>query len=177
MTRLRAAIICFLIGVAAAVVYAQQPVNLLQFNGSAIAIGQGTMAASIPVVLASNQASIPVTQGLATSGGYSLYHAVCAASTNTANIKASAGQIYGVRVYDNVLYPVYVKFYNTAGTPTAGTGVVETYAQQAGTGSSELITSGRPYATGIGISITKGITDADTTSTAASDCVVDVYFN
>jgi hypothetical protein len=36
--------------------------NIVQIGGSAIAIGQAAMAASFPVVLASNQSAIPVTQ-------------------------------------------------------------------------------------------------------------------
>ena len=39
----------------------EQNVNLNQVGGSAIAIGQAAMAASLPVVIASNQSSIPVT--------------------------------------------------------------------------------------------------------------------
>jgi len=47
-------------------------VNLSQINGSTISLGQVTMASSLPVVLASNQASIPVAgdvaSGVANSG-------------------------------------------------------------------------------------------------------------
>ena len=111
-----------------------------------------------------------------TSGGCSNYHVVSAASTNTANIKASAGQIYSVSVFNNVGYPVYVKFHNTAGTPTAGTGVVFTLGVQAGSERTFSLPAGLTFATGIGISIVKDITDAGTTAVAASDCVVDVSY-
>ena len=40
------------------------PVSLNEINGTAFALGQTTMAASLPVVLASNQASIPVAATL-----------------------------------------------------------------------------------------------------------------
>lgn len=40
----------------------EQNVNLNQVGGAAIALGQTTMANSLPVVLASNQSAIPVTQ-------------------------------------------------------------------------------------------------------------------
>jgi hypothetical protein len=39
----------------------EQNVNLNQVGGSAISIGQATMAASLPVVIASNQSAFPVT--------------------------------------------------------------------------------------------------------------------
>ena len=159
------------------VLLAQQPFNMLQFNGSAVALGQTTMSASIPVVLASNQASIPVTTGIGTAGGYTVKHSVCAGSTNVANVKASAGNVYAIELYDNVNYPVYLKLYNTAGTPTAGTSVIETFGTQAGQGRFWSFVSGDSYATGIGVSITKGIADADTTATLASDCTYQIYYN
>jgi hypothetical protein len=172
----------FLMGVAlstlvGAFLWAQQPVNMLLVNGSAIALGQTTMSASIPVVLPSNQASIPVTQGLATTGGYTLKHAVCAGSTNTANVKATPGQVYGIVLYDNVNYPVYLKLYQTAGTPTAGTSVIDTYPAQAGQLAVYSFPSGIAYPTGIGVSVTKGITDADATAVLASDCTYSIYYN
>src|SRR3954469_25874005 len=43
--------------------------------------------------------------------GASIYQAVAAASTNTANIKASAGRVTGWSIYNNsASYPVFVKF-------------------------------------------------------------------
>jgi hypothetical protein len=113
----------------------------------------------------------------ATSGGLSDYHVVSAASTNTANVKASAGQLYGFDIFNNANYPIYVKLHNTAGTPTAGSGVVQTIGVQAGSGKSWSSDIGRAFSTGIGISIVKDIADAGTTAVAASDCVVDLFYN
>ena len=112
----------------------------------------------------------------ATSGGCLDYHVVSAGSTNAANIKASAGQIYGWHIFNNAAYPVYVKFYNTAGTPTPGTGVLKTIGIQSGTHVDHSQTMGIAFGTGIGISITKGIADADATAVLASDCVVDIEY-
>lgn len=111
-----------------------------------------------------------------TTGGLTIYHAVTAASTNVANIKASAGQIYMIDCYNNATYPLYVKFYNTSGTPTAGTSVVKSMGVQAGTGRTLASTAGVAFSTGIGISITKGITDADATATLLSDATCDVDY-
>ena len=108
--------------------------------------------------------------------GSTIYHAVSAGSTNLANIKASAGRITGWVIYNNADYPVYVKFHNTASTPTAGSGVVYTVGIQSGTSQFWDDDDGIAFSTGIGISITKAITDADTTAILANDCVVNVHY-
>lgn len=114
----------------------------------------------------------------ATSGGLLRFHLVAASSTNATNIKASAGQLYAAHVFNAATYPIFVKFHNTAGTPTAGSGVVRTIGVQAGTQRDvSLADLGSAFSTGIGITIVKDIADAGTTAVAASDCVVDVdYF-
>lgn len=107
------------------------------------------------------------------SGGCSVTHIVSAATTNATNLKASAGQVYSVDIYNAAPYPVYLKFHNTAATPTAGSGVVRTVGVQSDTGRTVLL-QGHAFSTGIGITIVKGIADSDTTAVAASDCAVDV---
>lgn len=42
---------------------------------------------------------------------------------STANVKASAGNVYGCTVNNKSSAVMYLQFYNTAGTPTLGTGV------------------------------------------------------
>ncbi len=189
--------------------------------------GQGAMAASLPVVLASDQTAIPVTDNagsitvdnaaLAVTGGgveasalrvtiasdstgvvsiddgggsitvdgslsftpstVSALHAVAAASDNAASVKASAGTLYGISFYNNAAYPIYVKFHNTAGTPTAGTGVVRTFAIQAGTQRDVVIPQGGvAFATGIGLTIVKDLADNGTTATAANDAVGEIWY-
>lgn len=113
----------------------------------------------------------------ATSGGCSDYHIV-ATGTNAdkANIKASAGQLYGVHVYNVGAVPCYVKFHNTAGVPTPGAGVIATFGVQAGTQRDAELPNGIAFGTGLGITITTGIADADTTGVAAASCVVDAEY-
>lgn len=108
--------------------------------------------------------------------GCTIYHAVSAGSTNAANVKASAGRVLGWYVYNAADYPIYLKFHNTAGTPTAGSGVVYTVGVQSGTSSTFDDDDGFGFATGIGVSIVKGIADADATAVLASDCVVNVHY-
>lgn len=108
--------------------------------------------------------------------GTSLYHVVAAASTNAASIKGSPGQLASVHVFNNAAYPVYVKFYNKASSPTVGTDTVKlTVGVQAGL-RADVTFKPTDFSTGIAIAMTKGITDADTTALLLSDCVVDVEY-
>ena len=104
------------------------------------------------------------------------YHVVSAGSVNAASIKASPGRVYCIHVFNNGAYPVYVKFHNTAGTPSAGSGVVFTVGCQAGVARDIELPGGLPFSTGIGITIVKDIADGGTTAVLASDCVVDVGY-
>ena len=61
------------------------------------------------------------------------YHLITAATTNVASIKGSAAKLRSVHVSNKADYPIYVKFHDTASTPTAGSGVVLTVGVQAGT--------------------------------------------
>jgi hypothetical protein len=74
------------------------------------------------------------SQTPATSGGLTIKHLVSAATTNLTNVKASAGQLYGWCIFNTNAAVRYVKLHNTAGTPTAGTAIVQTIAVPAGGG-------------------------------------------
>jgi len=107
----------------------------------------------------------------------SIFHRVATASANAVSIKASTGTLRSVRVFNKADYPVYIKFHNTAGTPTAGSGVIETVGVQAGLTETHDLSNGATYSTGIGMTIVKDMADASTTAVAAEDCVVDVFYN
>lgn len=120
-----------------------------------------------------------VTDTPATSGGLSKFHLVSAASTNATNIKASAGQIYSITAFNINASPRYVKFHNTSGTPTAGSGVTESFMIPGNTTGAGFVINfdkGIAFGTGIGITLTTGITDADTTAVAANEILVNVYY-
>jgi hypothetical protein len=104
------------------------------------------------------------------------HHFVAAATTNARSVKASAGTVYRVSILNVADYPVYLKFHNTAGVPTAGAGVVRTVGVQAGTQVVLDLGAGEAFATGIGVTLVKDITDAGTTAVAASDAVVDIDY-
>lgn len=168
---------------------------------NANANGQATMANSAPVVIASNQASIPVTltsttitgtaavtqSGTwatnlipATSGGLTISSTLIASGTNATSVKASAGQLYKVEVTNNSANIGYLKIYNTASAPTAGAGTpvirLMVPGNASGTGVLSTYDNGVAFATGIGFTFTGGIADADTTSVAASAFIVNLYY-
>lgn len=123
--------------------------------------------------------TLPVNDQPATTGGLSKFHLVGAATDNATNVKASAGQVYSITAFNLNASPRYLKFHNTAGTPTAGTGVTDTFlipGNTAGAGLVLNIDKGITFSTGIGISIVTGIADASTTAISASEVVVNVYY-
>lgn len=108
--------------------------------------------------------------------GCSIAHLVAAGGGDATSVKASAGQLYGIQIFNNATYPVYVKFHNIASAPTAGSGVVFTVGVQAGLPKDLVLPWGAAFSTGIGMTIVKGIADTNATGVAASDCVVDVFY-
>jgi hypothetical protein len=92
------------------------------------------------------------------------------ASTNATSLKASAGNIYGIHVFNVAAYDVFLKFYNKASAPTVGTDTpVWTIPVKAGGGFSANFPVGTPFSTGVAYAITKLQADSDTTAVAAGD--------
>jgi hypothetical protein len=115
----------------------------------------------------------------ATTGGLSKFHLVGAATTNATNVKASAGQVYAITAFNVAATPAYLKFHNTAGTPTAGSGVTDTFlipGNTAGAGMVLNIDKGIAFATGIGITLVTGIADANASAIAADNVVINIYY-
>lgn len=135
------------------------------------ALGQTTMSASAPVAIANDQSALktnPVVS--ATANGGTPSRIVAAASTNATLLKASAGQIYKISVFNTALYNVFLKLYNKASAPTVGTDTpVMTIPIQAGGGYSDTWSMGLPFSTGIAYAITKLQADTDTTVVVAGD--------
>lgn len=91
--------------------------------------GSATSANSTPVVIASDQTAVPVSQAANTTGGTSTYAAVGgtgnALLTNTATaVKTSAGNLYGVNFVNTGAAVAYVQVFDLAtGSVTLGTTV------------------------------------------------------
>lgn len=71
-------------------------VNLTQVGGAAVALGQTTMAASIPVTVASNSTAIAVTASPSASSSAAGTNATSTAAESNRVFKASAGNLYNI---------------------------------------------------------------------------------
>jgi len=93
-----------------------------------------------------------------------------AASTNGANVKASAGTLKRIQGHNARLSAVYLKLYNKASTPTVGTDVpVRTVYLPASASFVFDFPEGIAFATGIGYGLTTAGADADTGALTAGD--------
>lgn len=92
------------------------------------------------------------------------------ASTNATILKASAGNIGNIDVFNVAAYDVYLKFYNKASALTVGTDTpIWTIPIKSATGYSRGFPFGKFFSTGIAYAITKLQADTDTTVLAAGD--------
>jgi len=122
-----------------------------------------------------------VTVVPATSNGLSMSHTVSAASTNATSLKASAGKVYAVQVFNLNAAARYFKLYNKASAPTVGTDtpvkVIMIPGNTAGAGAIACEwTNGLDFTTGIAWALTTGITNADTGAVAASEILVEIDY-
>lgn len=179
---------------------ANQSVNVSQINAVTPLMGNGTTGTGSPrVTIASDNTAFSVnavqsgtwtvqpgntanttawlaSQTPATSGGLLIKHLVSAATTNATNAKASAGQLYGWCIFNTNAAVRYVKLHNTAGTPTAGTAIVQTIAVPAGGGSNFSSDSGIAFGTGIAFTTVTGTADSDSAAVAANDLIIDLFY-
>ena len=97
-----------------------------------------------------------------------------AATTNTAFIKASAGTVYNVSVYNSGASTAYVKLYNQTTAPTLASAVpvIVIPVPATSTVMHNLGIVGHRFTTGIAIAITGGAGDTDTTATTAGQVKV-----
>jgi hypothetical protein len=146
------------------------------------ALGQGTMAQSLRVVLPSDQAAIPVTVSSANvtpipaaSGGPTLYRIMSAANTNAQLLNSGARQVYGWYFVNNSSTAKFVKFYNKASSPTVGsdtpyfTLTIPSPGSANGAGTNIEFSLGIPFSLGVALAITGAIADSDTTAVGLND--------
>lgn len=110
------------------------------------------------------------------TGAASRFHLVSAGTTNAVTIKASGGRLIGGMVANTNAAWRYVKTHNTAGTPTAGTGVNQTIAVPPNSVNNFAFEGGIGYTSGISITTVTGSADADATAVAAGDLIIDLFF-
>lgn len=146
---------------------------------SAIAASAATTATNSGLPIPAGTATIggTVPTPLAT-GGPTLFSLIAANSTNATVMKASAGTLYHVSVYNNSATPAYLSFINTTTTPTCTTTPVYQVLIPAnstsGAGAVEDFALGAAFTTGISFCVTTGI--GGTGSVAATTYSINATF-
>lgn len=133
--------------------YATEPNVILQSGSTTAVTGSVAVSGTVTVI---QSASTPYTiNSLAT--------------TNSAVVKASAGNLFTVTVTNTTASLLYVKLYNKATAPTIGTDIpiMLLIVPATSTVTYPLGTLGQRFLLGIGIGITGGIADSDTTAVTA----------
>lgn len=111
------------------------------------------------------------------------FHLVAANSTNSTLISPGNHSVYSIELSGIGTSPAYVKLYDKATAPTCGTDtpiktlmipVASTAAN--GAGSNISFAGGLQVSNGLGMCITAGIADNDTTAVAASSFVANVDY-
>lgn len=116
-----------------------------------------------------------------TANGTLVFSEIVANNTTSVAVKASAGQIYGIRVFSNNTTEVYGKLYNIAqGSVTCGTPTPQDRfaipAQTGGSGFVVPIPYGETFSTAITLCVTTGIADNDTGAPAATSYLVSIDY-
>jgi hypothetical protein len=109
------------------------------------------------------------------TGAASIHHIVSAATTNVAQIKGTAGRVFGYCLSNTTASWQYVKLHHVA-SATAGAAVAMTIGIPPNGKAECHIAQGMGFATAISRSIVAGPADADTTATTLNAVVGDIFF-
>lgn len=120
---------------------------------------------------------LPATLIPGPSGGLSKTAFVSAASTNGLSAKGSPGQVYGWLVSNEEASWIYLKFFDTAGTPTPGTtNQFFVVGVPPGGTARDSHPNGIAFPTGIGIGLTKGMVNSNSEAVSANKVAVAVFW-
>jgi len=104
------------------------------------------------------------------AGGNTVSAYISAATTNSTNVKATAGRIFSVVACGASATARYIKIYNSASAPTCGAGTPVLRLVAPANGCTEAMDPlGLAFSAGIGFCITGAAADADATAVLASD--------
>jgi hypothetical protein len=116
----------------------------------------------------------------ATTGGLSAFSYIAAASSNQDQqaVKSSAGQVYGLSIFNVAAAVRYVKIYNVAAPTSASTPVMRIMVPTniGGAGVVREFSLGVAFGTAIAIRITTGQADNDANAATAGDVVVNIEY-
>ena len=138
------------------------PVRILAIDGA-------------PAVSISGTPTVTANEGTPNAG--TPYSLVSAATTNAQFMKASAGNLFELSLFNVTAATVYLKLYNKASAPTVGTDVpIMTIPVAAGAlYAAEFGRLGKRFGTGIALAITGAAVATDTTVVAAGAQLAATY--
>lgn len=140
-------------------------------NGTVTAnIGTGSVAAGTNAI-----GDVGVQVRTNATGAASTHHIVSAATTNVAQIKATAGRVVGWCLSNTTASWRYVKLHNVA-SATAGAAVQQTIGIPPNDKAVCSMPPGIAFTTAISRSIVTGSADADATAVGVGDVVGDIFF-
>lgn len=148
--------------------------SLTSIDGKTPALGQALMAASVPVVIASNQTAVPITYAPQSSGATSPDNSTSVALVASQVVKASPGVLYVVTGYNNRATAQFIQMYNATSLPANGAvPVIVITVPGRSNFSYDVSPYGRFFSTGIVIG---NSSTAATKTIGASDCWFDVQY-
>lgn len=154
----------------------QQALSISSGQLPAALNGSGNFKTAVAEALPAGTATIGLV-GIATqtSGGDSVYLNINLGTA--ANVKASAGQVYGWYFANRSSEWRYIKLYNKASAPTLGTDTpVFVIAVSPGAPGHVEIVRGIQFTLGIGIAATTGLAHADTTLPNTNDVIMNLLY-
>jgi hypothetical protein len=125
------------------------PMSLNEVNGTAFTLGQAAMATSLPVVLASNQASIPVAATLQAGSAVAGKFGIDQTTPGTTNLVALTAETTKVIGTVNLSAAQTLATVTTVGAVTAITNALPTGANTIGTVNPPAITKGTQGTVGV----------------------------
>jgi hypothetical protein len=182
-----------LTGIQALATLAQtQPVSAASLPLPAGAATEATLTSLLTGIVLNhtNSSPLPVEQaaltpgndqpslGVTTAGGATPWPVVAAGSTNASVVKAAAGQVYGLYLYNNhATDERYLKFHNAAATPTAGASVFFPVPIPAQGGVVLSFPTGIPFSAGIAYTTVTGAANNNSSAVAAEDIIGFILYN
>lgn len=122
---------------------------------------------------------LPVTIEATIPGGPNTFELVSAATANSTLVKSLTGTLFGWLIYNTNAAARYVKLYDSATSPTAGTKPklsILIPGASAGAGNNFESGIGIPFVNGISFVTVTGAADSDATSVGANDLIINLLY-
>jgi len=142
-----------------------------------VPVGQQAMAASTPVVIASNQSAVPVSDAALSAKFGPLnktpFSLDAAGTTNDTLIAAGARRLASVDIFNAAAYPIYLRLYDKVTAPVVGTDIAKrVFAIPTLTNVHIVWGDGDSYLVGLGLGLTKNPAYNDATAVADHDAQI-----